>query len=524
MPPSSFKIQFADFLIIGSGIAGLRASLELASAGTVFIINKDSGRESNSAYAQGGIAAAINPLDTPKSHIEDTLKAGKGLCNRSSVKILVEEGVQRVRELIDWKTHFDRKGNKLLFTQEAAHSKKRILRAKGDATGDEIIKSLLLKVASNPNIEILENHFTLDLYLENGVCKGAWVLFDGFPKIILSKSVILATGGAGQIYLRTTNPLIATGDGIAMAYRQGAVLEDMEFVQFHPTALCLPHVPPFLLSEAMRGEGGLLKNLHGEAFMKRYHPEAELAPRDLVSRAIWTEMEKTGSGCVYLDMTATQPSLLRKRFPTIYKTCLSYGIDITRDLIPACPSAHFMMGGVQTDLNGMTGIKGLYVAGEAACSEVHGANRLASNSLLEGLVFGARAGRHALAFSGKNKFVTFDRNNIDRQFKRFVKKPPLTGRELDRMVLACKKIMWELVGIIRNEKGLKEACYQLKKLNDSLKNSFLNRKAMETKNMLTIALLISKAALSRKESLGAHSRTDYPHSPSQQKQHSYSQI
>ena len=524
-PPVSYEIQYTDFLIIGSGIAGLRAALELSPHGEVLILNKGSDQESNSAYAQGGIAAAINPYDSPQSHMKDTLIAGKGLCKRAAVKILVEEGIQRVRELIDWGTRFDREGKNLLFAQEAAHSRRRILRARGDATGDEIIRSLLHKVRSEKKIRLLDNHFSIDLYVENGACKGAWVLGEekNVPKTILAKSVILATGGAGQIYLRTTNPLIATGDGMAMSYRQGVPIQDMEFVQFHPTALCLPHVVPFLLSEAMRGEGGILRNRKGDAFMRWYYPEAELAPRDLVSRAIWQEMEKTGSDHIYLDMTSLSAPLLKKRFPTIYKTCLSYGINITRDRIPVSPSAHFMMGGVQTGLNGMTSIQGLYAAGEVACTGVHGANRLASNSLLEGLVFGARTGQHILKYSRRIKKIEPDGKKMNREFKQFLKKPALTSRELDRLGLSCKKLMWENVGIVRNETDLKETCRQLAEWCKKLNGTFLHRKGMEIKNILTVALLVSEAALARRESLGAHFRSDYP-SSGRKKVHSLLQI
>ncbi|MFI5304485.1 MAG: L-aspartate oxidase [Nitrospiria bacterium] len=523
-PKGSYEIQITDYLIIGSGIAGLRAALELAPHGEVLILNKGSNRESNSAYAQGGIAAAINPFDSPQSHMKDTLRAGKGLCKRSAVKILVEEGILRVQELIDWGTRFDRKGEKLLFAQEAAHSRRRILRAKGDATGDEIVRSLYHKVRGEKSIKILDSHFSVDLYVDKGVCKGAWVLIENKnrPKIILARSVILATGGAGQIYLRTTNPEIATGDGMAMSYRQGVAMQDMEFVQFHPTALCLPHVTPFLLSEAMRGEGGILRNKKGEAFLRWYYPEAELAPRDLVSRSIWQEMERTGSNHIYLDMTAISARFLKQRFPTIYKTCLSYGINLTKDPIPVSPSAHFMMGGVQSGLNGNTSIAGLYAAGEVACTGVHGANRLASNSLLEGLVFGARTGRHILNHSRNMNQIEPDHNRINIQFSRFFNKPALSVKELNPIIHACKKLMWENVGIIRNEQGLRKTCRQLLQWEKKLKGVFFHRKGMEIKNMLTVAFLVSSAALKRNESLGAHFRSDYPNS-ARTKVHSFLQ-
>jgi len=521
-----FEIRKTDFLIIGSGIAGLRAAIELSAYGEVLILNKGSARESNSAYAQGGIAAAINPYDSPQSHMGDTLKAGKGLCKRSAVKILVEEGILRVKELIDWGTRFDRKGNQLLFAQEAAHSRRRILRARGDATGDEIIRSLLSRVRSDRKIRLLNHHFSIDLHLEEGVCRGAWVLSesDQRPKLFLSNGVILATGGAGQIFLRTTNPVIATGDGMAMCYRKGVEMVDMEFVQFHPTALCLPGVAPFLLSEAMRGEGGILKNVNGEAFMRWYYPDAELAPRDMVSRAIWQEMERTGSDHIFLDMTSLSPKFLKKRFPTIYRTCLGYGIDLTRSPIPVSPSAHFMMGGARTDLNGMTAVPGLYAAGEVAYTGVHGANRLASNSLLEGLVFGTRAARHLLRHVGRHNRPGMSRPEIkNREFSQFGKKPPLNNKKLAQVERACKRLIWENAGIVRNGRSLKMAVKELKSWDLILKGSRFHRKWMEVKNMVCVALLVAGAALARRESLGAHYRSDYP-KPSRKKVHSVLKI
>ncbi|HXN07082.1 MAG TPA: L-aspartate oxidase [Nitrospiria bacterium] len=529
MPPRtdrSFAIQTVDFLIIGSGIAGLRAAIDLSRFGKVLILNKGAGRESNSAHAQGGIAAAVNPYDSSRYHYQDTIRAGKGLCKPSAVKILVEEGILRVRELIAWGTPFDRKGKALALTHEAAHSRSRVLRAGGDATGDEIIRSLYRKTQADPNIRLLDHHFTLDLYLEGGRCKGSWVLEEekNIVKLILARGVLMATGGAGQIYLRTTNPSIATGDGTAMGYRAGAVLEDMEFVQFHPTALCLPRVEPFLLSETMRGEGGILRNVNGEAFMKRYHPDAELAPRDLVSRAIWAEMDKTGKSFVYLDMTSLEASELKNRFPNIYKTCLNYGINITRDLIPTSPSAHFMMGGIQTDLRGFTGIPGLYASGEAACTGVHGANRLASNSLLEGLVFGARAAEEMARTSiSAGSGAGFNLSHLTAKFRLFLKKPPEKRQAIAQREKRIKKLMWENVGIIRTGKDLRSALSELRKIDKELNYLCLDRKTMEARNMATVSCLVTKAAALRKESLGAHFRLDFPQT-ARKKSHSFQSI
>ncbi len=359
-----------DFLIIGGGVAGLRAAVELAGSGDVLVVTKDAPSESSSEYAQGGVAVALSDEDEISIHFEDTLRAGDGLCLRKAVGTLVEEGPTRIRELILWGAEFDREGTKLAFTQEAAHSKRRILHAQGDSTGHEIMRVLIDKVRSAGTVSKIDFAFTRDLIVSDGRCTGAVVCQQARRKVLVisARAVLLATGGAGQLYERTTNPAVATGDGIAMAYRAGAELVDMEFVQFHPTALFRTGAPQFLLSEAMRGEGGMLRNVSGERFMDRYHPARELAPRDVVTRAIHAEMAETKSSHVYLDMTHLNADYIIRRFPRIYRTCKDLGIDIARELIPVSPAAHYLMGGVRTDLWGATVVPGLFAAGETACT------------------------------------------------------------------------------------------------------------------------------------------------------------
>jgi L-aspartate oxidase len=387
----------ADFLVIGAGVAGMRAAIELAEAGQVLVVAKDSLRESSSEYAQGGIAVALSDEDEVELHEQDTIVAGDGLCDQAAVHTLVEEGPAAIQQLIDWGAAFDREGGRLAFTREGAHSRNRILHAHGDSTGREIAQTLYRKAASLPNVTFRSYADTIDLLLDDGVCGAS--LWDGQSHSLDSvhaRAVLLATGGLGNVFRNTTNPDVATGDGVAMAYRAGAEIADLEFVQFHPTALHLEGAPRFLISEALRGEGAHLLNASGERFMERYHPLRELAPRDVVARAIVSEMERTGAGSVSLDLTHREPGFVAARFPRIYETCLRYGVDLERQAAPVAPAAHYAMGGVHTDLDGRTSLPRLYAAGEAACTGVHGANRLASNSLLEGVVFGARAGRAML--------------------------------------------------------------------------------------------------------------------------------
>ena len=402
---SSPKTYQADYAVVGSGVAGLRAAIELSSAGSVLVLAKSNLSDSATAWAQGGIAVALSDEDEIGLHEQDTLNAGDGLCRPEAVALLVEEGPKYINQLIEWGTEFDRAGTKLAFTREAAHSRSRILHAYGDSTGREISRALLARAHKIPHLHLSAHSFTTSLILEDGRAVGVRFLDenDGSLHEVRALAVLLATGGLGQIYRETTNPGVATGDGMTIAYEAGAVLSDMEFMQFHPTALAIQGAPRFLLSEALRGEGGVLRNILLERFMKRYAEAQELASRDVVARAIVSEMHRTNAQHVYLDMTAKSAEFLQKRFPRIYSTCLGYGLDLATDMAPVCPAAHYMMGGVKTDLWGHTSIPGLYAAGETADAGVHGANRLASNSLLEGLVFGARSGQAMIADRASDK-------------------------------------------------------------------------------------------------------------------------
>src|SRR5438874_3259510 len=398
---ASHKSYRADYAVVGSGVAGLRAAIELSKSGSVLVLAKSDLSDSATAWAQGGIAVALSDEDEISLHEQDALNARDGLCRPEAVALLVEEGPKYITELIEWGTEFDRAGTKLAFTREAAHSRSRILHAHGDSTGREISRALLARAHKIPHLHLRAHAFTTELIVERGRVAGLCFIdeTDGSEHELRAGAVLLATGGLGQIYRETTNPAVATGDGMAIAYEAGAVLSDMEFVQFHPTALAIKGAPRFLLSEALRGEGGILRNANLERFMKRYAEAQELAPRDVVARAIVSEMHRTHAEHVYLDMTAKSAEFLQKRFPRIYSTCLSYGLDLATDMAPVCPAAHYMMGGVKTDLCGHTSIPALYAAGETADTGVHGANRLASNSLLEGLVFGARSGQAMIADS-----------------------------------------------------------------------------------------------------------------------------
>lgn len=491
----------SNFIVIGSGIAGLRAAIELARQGHgVTVLTKDKADESNTEYAQGGIAVALSDDDEVALHEEDTLKAGAALCDLDAVAVMVEDGPEYIQQLMDWGTRFDREGGRLVFTREAAHSRRRILHAQGDSTGHEIVRSLLARAAAEPGIAFLPHSATFSLSVVDGVCRGVHYLdpMVRAPRTMTARAVILASGGAGQVYLHTTNPSVATGDGMAMAYAAGAEIADAEFVQFHPTALNLPNAPRFLLSEAMRGEGGVLRNEAGERFMANYHPDAELAPRDVVSRAIFAEMQRTETTSVYLDMTAMDDAYLRQRFPAIHATCAQFGLELSRNRLPVSPAAHYCMGGVRTDLHGRTTLPGLYAAGEVACTGVHGANRLASNSLLEGLVFGARAGKAAATDPGSSDIappptLTIDRGSAER----------VQGVTSEMARRHLRTIMWERVAIVRDLEGLVSALSEL----DGIAAEGLDQK---TTNMLAVARLITGAALWREESRGAHYRSDFP--------------
>ncbi|MBI3607750.1 MAG: L-aspartate oxidase [Nitrospirae bacterium] len=494
-----------EVLIVGGGVAGLRAALEAARFSRVVLINKERGNKSNSAYAQGGIAVALGSREDRQAHMADTLLAGRGLCRRKTVRILVDEGPRRVRELIRWGAEFDRSGRGFARAHEGAHSRRRILRARGDGIGAELTSTLLRAVQAHPRITVVHGRFTADLLVERGRCVGVWVLGRGGRRRALpAAAVVLATGGIGQVYLRTTNPPVATGDGIAMAYRAGALLEDLEFVQFHPTALAVAGAPTFLLSEAMRGEGAVLRTVKGEAFMARYDRRRELAPRDVVARAIWEEMMSSGADHVLLDVTARPRLWLRERFPLIARTCARYGIDIATTPIPVAPAAHFMIGGIKTDEFGATSLPGLYAVGETACTGVHGANRLASNSLLEGVVFGARTGRAAARYARSQGFIKPSSQRDDRATSR------QDQGQFDDILANVRRLMWEGVGIIRSATSLGRALDGLRRYDWLCEAVYGDREGMEVQNIQLVATLIARAALRRRGSLGCHFRSDFP--------------
>jgi L-aspartate oxidase len=500
MKPTSKE---ADFLVIGAGIAGLRAAIELARAGRVRVLAKRQVTESNTQYAQGGIAAALSDEDEISLHLQDTLNAGDGLVDPEAARVLVEEGPERIEELIRWGTEFDREGTKLVFAREGAHSRNRILHAHGDSTGREIQRALYAKAKTLKNISVEEFEFSIDLLSEGDRVSGVTVLNQsGEIEELRVSAVCLATGGLGQLYRDTTNPRVATGDGVAMAFRAGAEIADMEFIQFHPTALFLENTPRFLLTEALRGEGAHLRNDQLHRFMAKYHDMAELAPRDVVARAIVHELETSEAKVptVYLDLTHLNADTIRKRFPRVHATCLLYNIDITTDLIPIRPAAHYAMGGVRTGLDGRSSISGLYAAGEVASTGVHGANRLASNSLLEGLVFGARAGHAAC-------------NDLRKQNRHTspAKGPgsSLAASPDAASIQAVQDTMSRHVGIIRDAFGLRAALQRLAEIGAAVSHPNSSN-GYEALNLQQVGTLVTRSALAREESRGGHYRSDYP--------------
>jgi L-aspartate oxidase len=494
-----------DFLIIGSGIAGLRAAVDLANHGTVTVLTKADPTESNTGYAQGGIAAAIGVDDSPEEHFADTMAAGDGLCEEDAVRVLVEDGVGYVRELLDWGAAFDRDptGQPAL-GREGAHRVRRVVHAR-DATGREIERLLWSRVKSNSRVRVMNHARAVSLTMRDGRCVGAEYRQPAGVAALEASTVLLATGGAGQVFAETTNPSIATGDGVALAWRAGARVADLEFVQFHPTALAVTGVPRFLLSEALRGEGAWLVNSEAERFMQRYERAGELASRDLVARAIVSEIARTGSP-VFVSMQHLDPQWVHARFPTIAAACQSVGLDLARDLIPVSPAAHYIMGGVETDVWARTTVPGLYAAGEVACTGVHGANRLASNSLLEGLVFGARAARAMLdpPCEGGMTNVRVVEENRQRAQAHVGELPSETD---------LRSLIWQSAGVIREGTALSAAEPQLRRWHEALQArpaALGNDANARASSIATVGWLIVKAALRREESRGAHFRTDFP--------------
>jgi L-aspartate oxidase len=512
-----------DFLVLGSGIAGLSFALKVAPLGRVAIVTKKSRAESNTNYAQGGIAAVTSKEDSVQSHVRDTLEAGAGLCHEDVVRAIIQEGPARIAELIETGMKFSEReingGRELDLGREGGHSKRRILHAK-DVTGQEIERALLNAIAAQPNIEIFENHFAIDLITTQKLgqlfdprpnrCLGAYVFDKKMNRVetFSAGTVLLATGGCGKVYLYTTNPDIATGDGVAMAYRAGAAIANMEFVQFHPTCLYDPKAKSFLISEAVRGEGGVLKNCEGVEFMDPYHPLKSLAPRDIVARAIDSEMKKSGADHVLLDITHKPARFLMDRFPNIYSTCLRYGVDMTKDPIPVVPAAHYQCGGVMTTVDGRTEIDGLYAVGEVACTGLHGANRLASNSLLEALVCAHRAARHAAQNPGSKTELAIPVWHSGQ------------AHDSDELVVVShnwdeiRRLMWDYVGIVRTNKRLRRARSRVANLQEEIQEYYwdftVNSDLLELRNIATVAELIIASALERPESRGLNYNLDYP--------------
>ena len=503
-----------DFLIIGGGISGLSLAIKLARISPddkILLITKEEIEESSTFYAQGGIACVWNNTDSFKKHIHDTLKAGDGLCNEKVVERILKQAPERINELIDLGVKFTRNENgEYDLGKEGGHSERRILHV-NDQTGQSIEQKLIEAVRKIDNIEIKEHWCAINLYAKNFKCYGAYVLDQNTELIhnIAAKSTILATGGAGKIYLYTTNPDIASGDGIAMAYRAGATISNMEFYQFHPTCLYHPYAKSFLITEAMRGEGAVLKDINGREFMQDYHPSKELASRDIVSRAIDAELKRTGDDYVHLDIASYQPpDFIKSHFPGVYEVCLKFNIDITKEPIPVVPAAHYCCGGVMAEVNGMTEVKNLYVIGESACTGLHGGNRLASNSLLEGLV-----GAHECA----KTLATLSPNLKINEFKQW--EPGHAVPSTEAVIITqnwdeIRRFMWNYVGIVRTDKRLQRAKKRINLLLDEINqyywDFFINKNLIELRNLATVAKIIIVSAISRKESRGIHYNLDHP--------------
>lgn len=496
-------VRDTDVIVIGSGIAGLYTAIEASADHRVLLITKKSLLESNTRYAQGGIAAVTAEDDSPAYHRQDTLLAGAGLCSSRAVDVLVHEGPAGVQELIRLGTTFDIEDGMIALTKEGAHSHRRILHANGDATGYEIVRALSSQVEQIDNVTVWDDHFVIDLVTRDNVCKGALVQMpDGSRVFVRGQAIVLCSGGAGQLYRYTTNPEVATADGVAMAYRAGAEIRDMEFIQFHPTALSYPGAPRFLISEAVRGEGAYLRNIKGERFMERYHELLELAPRDIVARAIVSEMEETQSTFVYLDISHEPPEMIKHRFPTIYETCMHYGLDMTVDWIPVSPAAHYMMGGVKTDLYGQSSVSRLYACGEVSSTGVHGANRLASNSLSEALVYGRRIVEQIRQLPKRSS------GSLSLSFSWERKEAP--SQAIVERRLKLQKVMVRYAGLRRSKDTLIRAIDDLRRQLPLFQAVLTKREEYEFANMLTSSLLVIEGALRREESRGAHYREDFP--------------
>ncbi len=516
--PKRVPHMFADVLIIGAGIAGARAALEIDPSLRVVVVTKDRVDLSNSAWAQGGIAGALDPSDTITRHAEDTIAAGAGLCDEQVVQAVVAEAPELIRELVQYGARFDDIDGTIALTLEGGHSHRRVAHALGDATGAEVMRALIARLRESRSIDIWEQTFTIDLLTNEGECRGAlvWNAHHG-KTFVWAKQTILATGGAGRLYRETTNPEVATADGQAAAFRAGAELRDMEMMQFHPTVLYIAGSSRHLISEAVRGEGGHLVDATGRRFMSDYDERLELAPRDVVSRAITEQMVKTHSPCVFLDLRHIPPARVAERFPHIGQVCREFGLDLAHDLIPVRPGAHYMIGGLTVDLDGRSTLPGLWAAGEVTSSGLHGANRLASNSLLEGLFYGRMCGRHASA-TALQRDDSFRAQPIDSDW-------PEPTKDDDELNLAdlrnsLSALMWRNVGIRRDESGLTQAAEQVEFWDGYVGGREFNATAgWELQNMLLVARTMIVSALERKESRGVHFRSDYPEPDEGQARH-----
>jgi L-aspartate oxidase len=509
----------SDVLVIGSGLAGMLCALRCAEHGRILLVTKDQLPESSSRYAQGGIASVWGEDDTFESHIEDTLTAGAGLCRRDAVETVVREGPDRVREVIALGVHFDVNADSehpsYDLGREGGHSHRRILHAL-DQTGGEMVRALGEAVRASANVQLLENHLAVELIVDRRggtpACWGAYILDKTTGRIhrFLARATILCTGGSGKVYLYTSNPDVATGDGLAMGYRAGARVADMEFFQFHPTCLYHPQAKSFLLTEALRGEGAVLRRPDGERFMPSYHPLAELAPRDVVARAIDSEMKQHGYDCVYLDISHRDPDWVRTRFPNVYRRCLEFGFDLAKQPVPAVPAAHYQCGGLVTDLDGQTSIGRLYAAGEVACTGLHGANRLASNSLLEALVFGHRAARHVIALLRADRTPPPPHPPWEFGAATVSTEHVVVSQDWDEI----RRFMWNYVGIVRSNQRLERAAKRISLLQDEIQSYYWNvlpsSDLVELRNIATVAELIIACASLRRESRGLHTTIDYP--------------